>query len=463
MKKIKKIVAAMLATMMAASAMCVSVGAITIYAPDGRTEWVSESNLHFWTSAGWSTEPFITVYAGDGRTLVIPQSKIAEYEKVGWYTEPVVTLYSMDGREITVPNFQVAAYESVGWYKPVTMYSEDGRTANVKVFDVEAWKAVGWYTEPVMTVSSEDGRDLVIPKAQLEAYKSVGWFEPVTMYAPDGRQEKVKVYNIKAWENVGWSTKPFVKVYAPDGKVKSVTEKEVKKYIAAGWYKDGTSVTVYHSNGSSKSISASDIARFIENGWSTEPFITVYAADGRSLVIPKSQLEAYKKVGWQATKPAPNVRKPRVNYASRNRWTNYGISQLCDKIFYSSDYSDKIFNESVKMYSAVSNDKWDAYITHFNNAKNYAKTTAELFYEAYLYSCNYVDVRIYTYEYAKTYPNIAKCETLQDLLYYLYIINVELSNATIPDSNEELIYFYNLILEGNEARIKLLEIFYDLL
>lgn len=121
---------------------------ITMYALDGRTIEVAETEAASYNRVGWYYTPVTVVYATGNRTLVIPQEQLQEYLTVGWYTEPVTTLYAADGRTIVVYQSEVAAYTNVGWYTEplVTLYSMDGRTITVLKSEVAAYTKVGWYT-----------------------------------------------------------------------------------------------------------------------------------------------------------------------------------------------------------------------------------------------------------------------------------------------------------------------------
>ena len=59
---------------------------------------------------------YVTMYAQDGRTISVHDSQVQAYKNVGWYTEPFVTMYALDGRRIQVQKSQVGAYQDVGWY-----------------------------------------------------------------------------------------------------------------------------------------------------------------------------------------------------------------------------------------------------------------------------------------------------------------------------------------------------------
>ena len=95
-------------------------------------------------------EPTVTMYAPDGRTIDIAQSEVEAYENVGWYKESVVLMYAADGRTRYTLQSEVEAYQGVGWYTEpiVLMYAADGRTRYTLQSEVEAYKNVGWYTEP---------------------------------------------------------------------------------------------------------------------------------------------------------------------------------------------------------------------------------------------------------------------------------------------------------------------------
>ena len=76
--------------------------------------------------------------------VMIPIEKVAET------VENKVTLYALDGRTIEVLESEVSSYLNVGWYRTLaetqqTMYAPDGRTITVYKSEVSAYKNVGWY------------------------------------------------------------------------------------------------------------------------------------------------------------------------------------------------------------------------------------------------------------------------------------------------------------------------------
>jgi len=61
-------------------------------------------------------EKEVTMYALDGRTQVVPESQVEANKAVGWYTEPMTTMYALDGRTQIIPQSQIEANKAVGWY-----------------------------------------------------------------------------------------------------------------------------------------------------------------------------------------------------------------------------------------------------------------------------------------------------------------------------------------------------------
>ena len=115
---------------------------------DDKTSTIKISSDY--SAASSDNEPTVTMYAPDGRTIDIAQSEVEAYENVGWYKEPVVLMYAADGRTRYTLKSEVDAYKKVGWYtEPVVlMYAADGRTRYTLKSEVDAYKKVGWYTEP---------------------------------------------------------------------------------------------------------------------------------------------------------------------------------------------------------------------------------------------------------------------------------------------------------------------------
>ena len=96
------------------------------------------------------------------------------------FSVSAATMYATDGRSTYVPDSEVALWESVGWYRAadtITVYAADGRTKIIPKVAFDAWHAVGWYSAPVMTVYATDGRTAVILKSEYNTWKKAGWID----------------------------------------------------------------------------------------------------------------------------------------------------------------------------------------------------------------------------------------------------------------------------------------------
>lgn len=80
----------------------------------------------------------------------------------------------------------------------------------------------------------------------------------------------------------------------------SVENALVSQYEAIGWSKDinDTKATMYASDGRTISIPKAEIEAYKSVGWYTVPVQMMYAADGRTLIVEKKDVVAYQNVGW---------------------------------------------------------------------------------------------------------------------------------------------------------------------
>lgn len=79
---------------------------------------VKESELEYYLNSdtySWSIEPTTLMYAADGRTTWIWNSQVEAYSKVGWSVNPPVTIYFRGG-EMKVLQEEVEAYLAMGTY-----------------------------------------------------------------------------------------------------------------------------------------------------------------------------------------------------------------------------------------------------------------------------------------------------------------------------------------------------------
>ncbi|MBR2404281.1 MAG: copper amine oxidase N-terminal domain-containing protein, partial [Clostridia bacterium] len=104
---------------------------ITMYAPDGRTIDVLESEIEAYKNVGWYIEPVTQMYALDGRTIYVPNSEVEAHKNVGWYLTPVTTMYASDGRTIVISQDEITNYKNVGWYETEAQAQAANKVNNV--------------------------------------------------------------------------------------------------------------------------------------------------------------------------------------------------------------------------------------------------------------------------------------------------------------------------------------------
>lgn len=164
---------------------------VTMYASDGRTISVKQSDISLWMDVGWfetaEDARIITMYALDGRTIEIPQYYREAYRKVGWYNtreEVTLMMYSTDGRTIEVYKDAAEAHHKVGWYYnlsdvTVPMYDKDGVEYSVFKDNVEKELANGLVldkSDVMQLMFSADGRFIHVPFAKVTDFEKVGWY-----------------------------------------------------------------------------------------------------------------------------------------------------------------------------------------------------------------------------------------------------------------------------------------------
>ena len=110
-KRISAVCAAVCAVFLSVSAF-----AQTMYAPDGRTAEVAESDVQAWQNVGWYTYPVMNVYAPDGRIVPIATGDLQDWQSVGWYSYPVMNVYAPDGRVVPIAKSDWDSWSKVGWY-----------------------------------------------------------------------------------------------------------------------------------------------------------------------------------------------------------------------------------------------------------------------------------------------------------------------------------------------------------
>ena len=100
------------------------------------------------------------------------------------FAESYVTMYASDGRTLSVAESEVALYGSLGWYEHiydviVPMYDTNGNIQSVYTDDALQKLKEGYTyakSETTELMFSDDGRFICIPHAQVNAYLNVNWY-----------------------------------------------------------------------------------------------------------------------------------------------------------------------------------------------------------------------------------------------------------------------------------------------
>lgn len=200
------------------------------------------------------------LYAPDGRTVNVTESQVPEYLEAGWYESAedakIITVYASDGRVLDIPQAQRDAYNKVGWYntaedaKIITVYAPDGRTLDIPQVQRDAYNKVGWYNsieDVTLTMYAPDGRSITVYKDQGEAYKNVGWFYnitdvSVTMYDENGGEQTVFNDNIEEAKKKGLflrKSEAMQLMFSDDNRIIYVPFKDVEAHLKVGWYRGG--------------------------------------------------------------------------------------------------------------------------------------------------------------------------------------------------------------------------------
>jgi hypothetical protein len=113
-------------TLSSQTACAVTEKTVTMYAADGRTLGVRVSEVEAYQNVNWSLSPPITIYDKDGNSMQIIEEHLPYYvnDQWLWWVEPVTLMYAADGRTTYIMNSEVEAYSKVGWSvsPPITLY-----------------------------------------------------------------------------------------------------------------------------------------------------------------------------------------------------------------------------------------------------------------------------------------------------------------------------------------------------
>ena len=254
-------------------------------------------------------------------------------------TASAITMYAPDGRTASVADADVEAWKAVGWYDKnyIIMYAPGRKTARVSLQNINAWKKVGWYEQPTITeyyscnklvpkydnivhtdfLGKFEKENVIIYRykytsvTDYEAYFyhmiNDGWKvqttnidnETLDAYMTKG-SSKIGIHVIIKYEEVWISlinSTSTVTMYAPDGRTSEVAKTDVDAWKKVGWYEVPVT-TVYARDGRTEVIAKSDVEAWKKVGWSDKNYITMYAADGRTSKVLLTDIAAWKSVGW---------------------------------------------------------------------------------------------------------------------------------------------------------------------
>ena len=245
---------------------------LQLYNPDGTSKRVYGDDLETAFNDGWYTYPVKYLYKPDGTKEVFKEEEVAQKLEIGWYEYPVCVVYANDGRESIIKQEELESYLDIGYYESLEgmkiLYAPDGSQKLVDIEDVDSQIALGWYEEPVCMIYNEYGQSSLVYEHELEMYRLAGWFEEndkKILYAPDGRSEEVIGKDVFSQLSVGWYSYPVAMVYSADGRSLVIPKNELDAYKNVGWDDKTT---------------------------------TMFSADGRELEVPLIQVELYKAVNW---------------------------------------------------------------------------------------------------------------------------------------------------------------------
>ncbi len=215
-------------------------------------------------------------------------------------------LYALDGRTLLVEESQIPIYtaEGMGWFleKPVTMYAPDGRTLVVPADRVEAQKAVGWFVKedqntpvlPPEQAPQQTPQEPGVPTVTPETIVVVRYTDGTIVKVPLG---DVATYKKLGWEHihVEFNQLGNVIIYNSEGDSREVTFEDAEKFTKSGWLftKPGTQpaplpelpdekVTLFHHSGVTKEVNSSEVSSYKSRGYGStvDEAIYNYAASG---------------------------------------------------------------------------------------------------------------------------------------------------------------------------------------
>jgi hypothetical protein len=161
--------------------------------------------LEYIDSLKKGVELYVTMYANDGRTITIKNSEIDAYKKVGWYLtkeEVTQTVYSLNG-SLTIYNDELESYLQNGW-KTVPYAITTTETCSFEINSVNglklAWmakntsnKIINYYTVTLYLLNPVDD----------PAYDEITrkWYKVIDYVGPVNQNENLLIYDVVAYSS----------------------------------------------------------------------------------------------------------------------------------------------------------------------------------------------------------------------------------------------------------------------
>ena len=93
-----------------------------------------------------------------------------------------------------------------------------------------------------------------------------------------------------------------IEMYAADGRTLVIPASEQKAYENVGWYTQPVR-TMFAADGRTFVIPTAETELYENVGWFTKPPVIMYAADGRTLAVKQNEVTLYENVGWFTEPP----------------------------------------------------------------------------------------------------------------------------------------------------------------
>lgn len=258
------------------------------YCSDGTVIIASESSAGGLKKDGLTTDPkdvMVKMYNDLGNIESVMPGEVYGRKSEGWkiYSAPIKVLYRADGSTVAVEESEVNKYLGNGFFASrdeivTTVYAPDGRSLEILKTEFNNYLSVGWYAEPVMMVYDSNGYGQVVLVSEKEKYVSDGYYTDIeqlylTVYAPDGRTEKILPYEAQGYLSVGWYSEPVTVVYSSSGESKIILSAKLDEYLTAGWASSPEDFyrSYFSLTGSVRGLK-SDEGAYISAGWKMVPY-----------------------------------------------------------------------------------------------------------------------------------------------------------------------------------------------